>query len=299
MSSGGAARSEGTGRSCIGLGLVGQGLAVLSGVVPHEEPLVAYGLIAFGAALVATGALPSFPAARRWHLAALGGALLAIVGAAWGITGNAPVGPMLLLVILAGGVVGAALLHARVVRVRGRAFPVPDLALCSAVAVGAPVLVWIAQATFKRFSGATPLEAFEIAFLVVPMSLALTALGIPTSVRGQTLTLPGPEGQFAVEVGVACSGLQAMALFLGMLALFAVAKRPGGRRLATWTAIGLCGVYVANVVRLIVVVLAGHEWGAEALLSVHANAGWIFFVAWTLLFGLYVRRDLDRAGVPA
>lgn len=290
---------QGTGSSCIGLGMVGQGLAIVSGVIPHEEPLVAYGLIGFGSVLIATGALPSVPAMGLWHLAGLGGSLLGIVALAWAITGHAPAGPMLLLMLLAGGMLIAAPVHARVLRVRTRSFPVHDLAWCLAVAIGVPILVWIVQATFKRLSGATPLEAFEVAFLVMPMKWALTGVGIPTIVHGQTLTLSGPDSMLVVEVGVACSGLQAMALFLGILGLFAMAERPHGKRLATWTAIGLTGVYLANVLRLIAVVLAGNRWGADALMSVHANAGWAFFVAWTLLFSLYVRRDLARGGTPS
>jgi exosortase/archaeosortase family protein len=171
-----------------------------------------------------------------------------------------------------------------------------DLAPCAAVAIGVPILVWLVQASFKRLAGATPVEAFEIVMLVTPVHWILGWFGLPSTMKGQTMTLAGPHGPLSVEVGVACSGLQAMALFLGILALFAATERPPGRRLALWTVVGLTGVYVANILRLMTILVAGHKWGATALEDVHANAGWAFFVAWSLLFAFWVRRDLRLHG---
>ncbi|MEA3191185.1 MAG: hypothetical protein QOD77_1767 [Thermoplasmata archaeon] len=282
------------GRACIGLGLAGQGVALLSGVVPHEDPLVGAGLLAFGLALVATGTMPALPALRRWHLLACGGAALAAAGAAWALSGRAPSGPLLLLGLLGTTLVAAAALHGRSLQAGGRAWPARDLAAGAAVALGAPLAVWLAQAAFKRVAATTPLEAFEMLFLVAPVHWMLGQAGFATTMDGQTLTMQGTHGLLTVQVGAACSGLQAMALFMGMLALFAATQRPPGRRLAVWTVVGLAGVYVANVLRLFVVILAGHQWGAGALQEVHANAGWAFFVAWSLLFAVWLRRDLQR-----
>jgi exosortase/archaeosortase family protein len=289
------------GRTCIGLGLAGQGVALLSGVVPHEDPLVGAGLLAFGLALVATGTLPALPALRRWHLLGCAAVALAATAAAWALSGQSPSGPLLLLALLGVALLAAAPFHGRSLRVRGRVWPVRDLAAGATVALGAPLAVWLAQATFKRVADTTPLEAFQILFLLAPVHWMLGQAGIPTAMDGQTLTMQGQQGRLTVEVGAACSGMQAMALFMGMLALFAAAERPPGRRLALWTVVGLAGVYITNLLRLFVVVLTGQRWGAGALQEVHANAGWAFFVAWSLLFAAWLRRDLQRlpAAAPA
>jgi exosortase/archaeosortase family protein len=285
-------RPAGAGGACIGLGLAGYGLSILAGVVPHEEPFVGAGLLAFGSVLVTTGTLPRFPASRPWHLASLGAGLLAVVALAWTLTGHAPVGPMLLLAILGASLLASAAFHGHSIRAGRHGLALRDLAPCAAVAIGVPLFLWLVQASFKRLAGVTPLEAFEVFLLVQPVHWTLGRLGVPSTMDGQTLTLPGPDGLLSVQVGVACSGLQAMALFLGILALFALAERPSGPRLAAWTAVGLAGVYVANLLRLLVIVLSGHQWGGPTLEDVHANAGWAFFVAWSLLFALWVRRDL-------
>lgn len=265
--------------------------------MPHEDWLVAVGLLAFGVALTATGTLPRFSRLRRSHVAVLGAAMLAVVAGAWAWGGHAPQGPVQLLAILGGATLLAAGLHGRTVRVGRRTHAVRDVAPCLAVAAGMPLLVWLAQALFKQATGSTPLEAFLVVFLVTPVHWILSALGVRSTAVGQTITLSGPTGPMAIDIGVACSGIQAMALFLGILALFAATQRPSGRRLLAWTVVGLTGVYVANVLRLVVVVLAGRWWGGGALEDAHANAGWAFFVLWSLVFAWWVRRGLDRGVV--
>ena len=285
----------GVGRACLGLGLAGQGIAIASGVVPHEDWLVAVGLFAFGVVLVATGTLPRFPRLRRQHVLALGSCMLALVGGSWAWTGRVPTGPILLLALVGAATVLAGSLQARALRIGRRAHSLRDLALCIAVAIGVPLMVWMLQASFKHLTGTTPLESFLVVLLVTPVHWTLATLGVPSTAVGQTITLAAPGGPMPVDIGVACSGIQAMALFLGILALFVATQRPSGRRLSAWIVVGLVGVYVANLVRLVVVLLAGHWWGATALEDVHANAGWIFFVAWSLLFALWVRRGLNRS----
>lgn len=288
----------GTGRACIGLGLAGQGVAILSGIVPHEDPIVGAGLLGFGAVLTATGILPRLTRVTQRHVLSAGAAMLIVVTLAWWVTRTAPAGPLVLLLALSCGTLLAGAFHARELRLRGRVIAMRDLGPCMAIAVGAPLLVWLAQATFKRLLGATPVEGFEIAFLVTPIHWILGWSGFSSSMDGQLLTLAGPTGPMSVEIGVACSGLQAMALFLGILGMFAVAARPSNRRLVKWAAIGLTGVYLSNVVRLLVVILSGHYWGTEVLYDVHAHAGWAFFVAWSLLFAVWVRRDLTQGTQP-
>lgn len=250
-------------------------------------------MLGFGAVLVGTGTLPRFPRVTPALLGAAGTIMLGVVALAWGVTGVAPGGPLLLLAALGFCVILAGALHAWKPSLRGRSIAIRDLGPCIAITLGVPILFWMAQAAFKRYVGATPVEAFEVAFLVTPIDWILGLSGYSSSMEGQRLTLMGPAGPMAVEIGVACSGLQAMALFLGILGLFAVAEKPSNRRLAKWAIIGLIGVYLSNVLRLLAVILSGHYWGTRMLYDVHAHAGWAFFVAWSLAFALWVRRDLQ------
>lgn len=282
----------GAGRACIGLGLSGQGLGILVGIVPHEDLLVGIGLLAFGIVLLATSRLPVFPI-RAGHLRWTGLAMLAVVAAAWVWTREPPTGPKLVLVAIGVAALAASFHHQRRFTLRSVSVRAGDAVAYAFVAVAAPLGIWLTQAAFKHVAGRTPLEAFMVAFLVIPVHWILAGLGLDSEVHGQTLTLAGPTGPMPVEIGVACSGIQAMALFLLILGLFAAFERPSGKRLAAWVAVGLVGVYVTNLVRLVAILLAGHAWGPVTLEEVHANAGWAFFVAWTLLFAWWVRRGLE------
>ncbi|MHB1261118.1 MAG: exosortase/archaeosortase family protein [Thermoplasmatota archaeon] len=276
------------GRAYVGLALLGWGLSILVGVTPHEEPWVGAGLAAFGLALAASaprlpefrGALPPFAAATT-GLAIVAG-LLAMSAASKATLD----GPKLAILGLGALLVVAAPFLQRRIRIgrRGRTVAVASLVVLGLAVVAAPLAVWGLQAAAKGVMGTTPVEAFTRFALIAPVAFFLRAIGFSPLVEGQTVTYETRSGPLALEVGAACSGIQAMALFAGVLALFLWIEKPGGRRLALWSAIGIGGVYVANLLRLAMLFLVGHEWGPEALVRAHAQAGWIFFVAWALLF---------------
>jgi len=285
------------GRAYVGLAILGGGLSILVGAAPHEDPLVGLALAAFGITLVATApALPRIARLPPMLLALVGAVLCAIVvgDAAW--TGSPFDTPKLALLGLGILCLACAPLVARGASVRWRSqrVPVATLLACLLPALGAPLLIWGLQAASKSAFGTTPVELFVRIALLVPMGAALGVLGLAPHIQGQTITYATPRGSLALEVGAACSGVQAMALFAGVLALFLLAERPGGRRLAVWSCIGLAGVYVANVVRLTLLALVGYEWGPHALVAAHAEAGWIVFVAWSLLFAYLARRAAPR-----
>jgi exosortase/archaeosortase family protein len=291
------------GRAYVGLAVLGGGLSVLVGAAPHEDPLVGVALAGFGAALVATA--PQLPPIRRLPpaLVAVPGLLLVLAIAAnvaWRHGGlDLPKAAIALLGLV---LVACAPLLARdaTVRLRKRSVPLATLVACLLPVLGAPLLVWGLQAAFKGSLGTTPVELFVRVALLVPLAFVLRVLGLAPSVAGQTISYATPRGPLSLEVGAACSGVQAMALFAGVLALFLLAERPGGRRLALWSFIGLAGVYAANVLRLCVLALVGYQWGPAALVQAHAEAGWVFFVAWAVLFAWLARRSgAARAPPPA
>jgi exosortase/archaeosortase family protein len=289
-------------RAYIGLAVLGGGLSVLVGAVPHEDPLVGLALAAFGTMLVATA--PALPRIGRLPPLAIAAAGLALCAAVVGhslLTGAAFDVPKLAIVTLGLTLAASAPFLARDASVpwRGKRVPVATLVACLLPVLGAPLLVWGLQALSKGRIGTTPVELFVRVALLVPLRLALQAMGMGPEVHGQTITYLTPRGPLSLEVGAACSGVQAMALFAGVLALFLWAERPGGRRLALWSFIGMAGVYVANLLRLTVLALVGYEWGPAALVRTHAEAGWVFFVAWAILFAHLARRASPRLAPPA
>lgn len=292
--------ARGVGRAYLGFALLGWGLAILLGVTPHEDPWIGAGLAVFGFALAASSPrFPEFGGTLSPYVVA-GAGLSVVAGVlAFNAASGAPLaGPKIPMVLVGAGLVAAAPFLGRRLPIgrKGRTMTVASLVIASLAVLGAPLAIWGLQAATKGVVSTTPVEAFTRFALVAPVAALLQATGFAPSVDGQTVTYATRSGPLALEVGAACSGIQAMALFAGVLALFMWAEKPGGRRLALWSAIGLGGVYVVNLLRLVMLFLVGYQWGAPALLQVHAQAGWIFFVGWALLFGFLVRRrSMTRA----
>lgn len=275
--------------SLLGLVSLGEGLFIALRVVPHESPLLGVALAALGGALLFFARPPRIERLPRWPLV-VGGTVVALGVIAWNVaTGATWVPPKVALV--AGGIL---LVAAAPFVSRPRAATVVGWGIPLA---GAPLLVWAAQAAFKTdVGGATPLEIFIEYALMVPMAAGATLLGFHPVTTGQYITFDTADGgRMRLLVGTACSGIQAMGLFSGILVTYVLAEKPGWLRGAIWCAIGLAGVYVVNVVRLITLAVVGHHWGSDALQQAHAQAGWIFFVAWTAIFAWLTMGRSPRA----
>jgi exosortase/archaeosortase family protein len=291
------ANADGPTRVYVGLAVLGWGISILVGAAPHEDPVVGAALLAFGAILVATAPrLPTVDGVPAWVLGLVGMSLVVALAAGmayfdtgWNAAKVAIATCGLALVACAPLVRAHAGFHWRGQRVGAAA-----LAAMLLVMMAAPLVVWGSQAAFKHASGSTPVEVFVAAGLVVPLAWFLSALGLHSVAQGQDLVYTTTRGPLTLHVGAACSGVEAMAVFTAVLGMFCIIERPGGRALGVWSAIGLLGVYVANLARLAVVALVGYAWGIDALLWVHAEAGWIFFVAWALVFSWLVRRRSRR-----
>lgn len=203
------------------------------------------------------------------------------------------------LAILAYGVlllVAAPLLDRRILRT--------DVGTCVAWSlplVAAPLGLYAMDAAVDAYAGTgrSPLDWAIAKLLIAPMATALTLLGFDATATGQVVALATPRGSLHLNVGVVCAGLQPGVLFLGVFGLFAWRERTTGRRLALLLALGLLGVYLANLLRLILLALVGYQWGGSALQTAHEHAGWAIFVGWMLAYWWMVLRNLQGPARPA
>jgi exosortase len=109
----------------------------------------------------------------------------------------------------------------------------------------------------------------------------------------------GPRA-FSVSIGSACAGVNSLVGFLliGTAFLFVV-RGPVVRR-AAWLAVGLAGIFLLNVIRIIAILVAGSTFGQGAALDVlHPVAGLVVFnigvLAMVVLVPRFGLRFIGRA----
>jgi exosortase/archaeosortase family protein len=139
----------------------------------------------------------------------------------------------------------------------------------------------------------TGISAYSEYMLAKPVDYMLRASGIWARTDGITLWYETLEPQGAnpdddvnaVTIATSCSGVYSFAIFTSaFIAFVATEFRSWDKRLVWFLALGIIAAYVANLIRMYVIVLVGHFYGQDALLWAHANAGWVIFMAWTALF---------------
>ena len=281
-----------------GLLLAGQGLLVVTRVLDHEAPLlVGWAALVLGLLLVAWGRLPSLPSSTAGHASPVRAWLVAGVGAlaVAGIVGyNALRGSTMGVPELAILAYGVALLAAAPLlerRVLGQ--DVGTLVAFSFPLVLAPLSLYAVNAALASRMAETPLAWYIQATLVTPMAAGLRLVGLDATMLGDTVRLVTPRGSLFLSVGVVCAGLYASVLFLGVFALFAWERRTPPARLAAYLAVGLLGLHVANVLRLVLLGFVGYKWGGDALQDFHRHAGWVLFLVWSVAFWAVVLRRME------
>lgn len=286
-----------------GLLLVGQGLLVVLGVLDHEAPFATGAAITVaGVVLAGVGwrrtARPAEPEARAvrdwrtWFVGILGALAAAGVVLYNVLASSTFVAPE--YAILGYGV--ALLLAAPYLHRRVGPVSLGTLVAYSIPLVLAPLGLWAVNAVMDAHAESTPMRWYVSDGLVAPTSWLLALTGQDVTTTGDTFRVMSASGPLFLTVGVVCAGLYATVIFLGVFALFAWEQKTPPTRLAAYLAVGVVGLHFANVVRIALLVVVGERWGVDALQAFHKHAGWVFFLAWSLLFWAVVLRRLEGGG---
>ncbi|MFO7618048.1 MAG: archaeosortase/exosortase family protein [Thermoplasmata archaeon] len=100
------------------------------------------------------------------------------------------------------------------------------------------------------------------------------------------MELTGPDGfPITLNIALSCSGLYSVAIFVSaFIAFVSIEYRKFDRKVAMLLGIGMLLAWVANIIRMTIIVLVGHYEGPDAMVWVHNNAGEFIFMAWVALF---------------
>jgi len=163
-----------------------------------------------------------------------------------------------------------------------------------------PLLV--ARAVYADFEESVDLYSWVA--LAPQTSTILSFLGVTNTLHevagstapGLTFTPLNLGTGVTVVITTACSGIYSFGIFAAAFTAFILTEyeRPAVR---TWVllGLGLFASYVANVLRMVVIVLVGYFTDTAAtdlqnMLVAHSYAGWLIFLAWiTLFWGLLIK----------
>lgn len=120
----------------------------------------------------------------------------------------------------------------------------------------------------------------RIAHLLLSQTNSLT--GLATGVGDPSLNY----GTYEVIIGAPCSGVESIALFLGisLLAFSYDWKRIKWKKSLIYFSFGLIGIFFVNVIRVSSLMIIGNKNKELANTLFHNNLGWVFFVIYAFLF---------------
>ncbi|MCL5935443.1 MAG: exosortase/archaeosortase family protein [Firmicutes bacterium] len=146
--------------------------------------------------------------------------------------------------------------------------------------------VFAAATTFPLFV-ASYFEWIYAKAAIIPLKAFALLLGLPLGGDGQILNLLTGTGQsITVMVKAACAGPSTMGFFLGLFGLMYMDMPLPLKRVWAVFAFGVAGTWLQSVIRLLIILAAGHYLGENALWTAHFWTIYLLFPAWYLVFVL-------------
>lgn len=120
-----------------------------------------------------------------------------------------------------------------------------------------------------------------------PVTSFLTFLNYQVWSSGSTIfyidTTVGHSASVSIATG--CSGIDSVIIFIcALFSYIYVEYRILDPITLLLFFLGIFMSYFANIMRMSVIILAGHYWGADALQFAHATVGWLIFTFWVFIF---------------
>ncbi|MFQ6106412.1 MAG: hypothetical protein ACE5QF_02310 [Thermoplasmata archaeon] len=149
-------------------------------------------------------------------------------------------------------------------------------------------------------------NAYSAIFLVPEANAMLNLLGVPSWYGSDpqglgipTLYFPSEYNLNPLGVTTSCSGIYSFSIFASAFTAFVLAEFSKlNRRVGALLVLGFITAYLANLLRIVIIVLVGvYAPGGnpmQSLLQAHSNAGWMIFVLWITVFWLIMYKVLMK-----
>ena len=173
-----------------------------------------------------------------------------------------------------------------------------DFVLTFVIALNAILVVPLLLARAWEANFERSVDFYSWVALAPETSAVLRLLGVENTVHpvagatapGLTFTPQHLGVQVTVVITTACSGVYSFGIFAAAFVAFVLTEfqRPA-RRLWLLLGLGMGAAYVANVLRMVIIVLVGYytdstETDLQNMLIAHSYAGWLIFLGWIAVF---------------
>ena len=140
-------------------------------------------------------------------------------------------------------------------------------------------------------------DIFISKFLALPLSFSLNIIGFETSAIGDLLYYKDVDGKYnTVSIAWVCSGIQSLIVFVSAFSSYIIIEyRRLNSVMINFLFFGMIVSYIANILRMAIIIIAGHYYGSEALYWTHTNIGWVIFTIWFGIFWHYSIKIIDKS----
>lgn len=154
--------------------------------------------------------------------------------------------------------------------------------------------LWVSAILGGGGSGISSQGVLVTIFLSLPLGGILSLLGIDNIVNGPVLSFKMQSGEWgSIGIAASCAGIYSLGIFLSAYVAFILSEFSRfNRRIVYLLIVGVILTYLANLLRMTIIVLAGYYNGMGnpldpkpfTLLWTHEYAGEIIFICWVALF---------------
>ncbi len=135
-----------------------------------------------------------------------------------------------------------------------------------------------------QYAQATTWITYNIAQFFIPINVSETVISM-TTLQGDKLM---------VEINAACSGAASMSVFLVIFALMSLDVPLPRRESAAMLLFGVIGTSLQNILRLVLLLITGYNFGPSAIQGGESITGYIIFPLWYALFAFVYLRYAKR-----
>jgi len=139
----------------------------------------------------------------------------------------------------------------------------------------------------------------QIPHFVYFLALILRTLGVNAEARyPNIITFHASSGNVNVPIAWECVGAYSTLVFSTILVIIMFEEQAKLKTKVLWSAIGIIGTFIINIIRILMIVLTYRYYGSELARAFHDSlGGYLLFFAWLTVF-LYTfskRKDISRA----